>query len=215
MKYGRLIFFGLLPFCLFLATCYSNREADTPVRLEIKIAYFNKPDVLYVDEPAEIKLIVNTDDLTLNQLRAEFDNLTGTVARKTAKVGAFLTAKLTAPSSMLEIKQVDERIQAVPKIGRMIFAWYIKALRIGNIPIRLDLFSQEKLGNDQAVSPVEVLRENWTADARGLNWLTYRLTEIEPVRAALWTFLAGIGSFLTFVGAKRWLGKAQQSKSDE
>jgi hypothetical protein len=179
-----------------------------------KAAYFNKPESLYVYESAEIKLVIDSKLRTSAELASIFADLQGDQIYKPVKVGAFLTAKLSAPPDMLEITPVDARMEKVSADGELDFSWFVKPLQMGQIQVRMDLFSQDTGASDAPVEPVQVMQEDWLVDARGLNKVDFELSRIEPLRAALWTLVSGIGAVGSYFGLQRFFQKEPQKKKE-
>ena len=165
--------------------------------------YFNKPEELYYDETSEIVLAIENkmkDEKTLSIL---FKNLDGKIEEKTIKSGAYLSAKLSAPPTKLEIVPADERLRRIDQQGETKFAWFVEPVDIGNIPIRLDLFSQDSDAKDSPANPVEIFQETWKATAKGLGWPKYILHDYK------WGFSA-IGGLLAFFGVNKLLKKKDE-----
>ncbi len=170
--------------------------------------YFNKPETLYYDEPAEIVLALESKALDADQASLSFQNLEGKVEERSVKVGAYLSAKLSADASQLDIVPSDDKLRKVATQGETKFAWFVRPVDIGAIPVRLDLFSQDSPAKDSAVRSVQVFQENWTATATGLNRAKYVLSEYK------WGFTA-IGAVLTFFGVNTWLKRRDDDADDE
>jgi hypothetical protein len=179
-----------------------------------KAAYFNKPESLYVYESAEVKLVIDSKIRTSAELASIFANLQGDQIYKPVKVGAFLTAKLSAPPDMLEITPVDARMEKVTADGDLDFSWFVKPLQVGQIQVRMDLFSQDTDASGAAVEPVQVMQDDWLVDARGLNKVDYELSRVEPLRAALWTLVSAIGAVGSYFGLQRFFQKEPQKKKE-
>lgn len=173
--------------------------------------YFNKPEVLYYEEPEEIKLVVEAKKLNETEIELKFDDLNGKVIRKTANIGAFVTASLSAPRSLIEITARDDRVQKVGGNEELIFAWFVTPLKIGNIPIRLDLTSQDNASKDAPVNTVQVMQEKWTANARGMSWVKYQIVEFQPIGVAICGVGAAVASALGFFGLRLF---GDKTKSD-
>jgi hypothetical protein len=176
----------------------------TPVDIAKYVA-FNKPATLYVDEPSTVQAILSSKTLTVGALKDAFSALPGDVKQSAAiTVGAYISAKLTAPVSMLDITAEDANLRKVDGNKDITFVWYVKPLRTGMIPIDLAIYSQDK---PEAGSPVErskVMQENWTAEAHGLSGLLYWINAAEPVRVEIWTLAGGLASVLTFFGLTKF-----------
>jgi hypothetical protein len=170
--------------------------------------YFNKPEALYYDEPVEIVLSLESKALGADQVSLLFQDLEGQVEQRSVQVGAYLSAKLSAPASLLDIVPSDDKLRKVTPQGETKFAWFVRPVDIGAIPIRLDLFSQDSPAKDSAVRPVQVFQEDWTATAKGLNWAKYVLSQYK------WGFTA-IGGVLTFFGVSTWLKRRDDDTDDE
>ncbi len=170
--------------------------------------YFNKPEKLYYDELAEIVLSLESKALGADQVSLLFKNLEGTVEQQSVQVGAYLSAKLSAPASLLDIVPSDDKLRKITPQGETIFSWFVRPIDIGEIPIRLDLFSQDSPAKDSAVRPVQVFQENWTATAKGINWAKHVLSEYK------WGFTA-IGGVLGFFGVNTLLKRRENGADDE
>ena len=46
------------------------------------------------------------------------------------------------------------------------------------------------------------MQDEWLADARGLDWVNYELSELDPVGKAMIGFGGALGAALTFFGVK-------------
>ncbi len=171
--------------------------------------YFNKPDILYYEEPDEIKLAVEPKQLNEMEIDVAFEGLYGKVIHKNVKSGAFLTASLSAPKSLLEITAEDDRVRKVTGGTTIIFVWYVTPMKIGTIPIRLDLMSQDNASKDSPVNTIQVMQEEWVADARGMSWLKYQIVEFQPIGVAICGVGAAIASTLGFFGLKLFGEKAK------
>jgi hypothetical protein len=181
----------------------SGAETDTGRADEsVSASYFNKPDILYVDEPTEIKLIIVEKEIDGEKLAFQFTNLDGEVEEKDVAIESYLKAQLSAPAGMIDIKAINDGLQEVAKGKITYFTWFATPRKLGTIPIRLDLFTQKSPGNDQLAQPVEVMQEKWYADARGVRWLTYNLEELDPVTKAIAGAGGAVVAFLGFFGIK-------------
>jgi hypothetical protein len=185
-------------------------KARPPVIQEF--TYFKKPDILYVEEYEEIKLIVVSAPLAESAIELRFKSLTGVISinRVPIRIGNYVSAVLTAPD--LDIKPgTGEHIQKVDRDSELTFSWFVAPLRVGKIPIRLDLFSQSSPGKDAPGIPINVMQEKWVADARGWHWVKYELAEFDPIGKAIVGFCAAIGGALAFLGIKGaiqgWMSK--------
>jgi hypothetical protein len=58
------------------------------------------------------------------------------------------------------------------------------------------------------------MQEDWLVDARGVNKVDYELSRIEPLRAALWTLVSGIGAVGSYFGLQRFFQKEPQKKKE-
>jgi hypothetical protein len=197
---------ALLSPLLLLGLAY--QEAFVPVADYKRHLYFNKPEILYYDEAAEIKLIVNSHAQSAGQISLSFQNLEGKVEQATVLVGSYLSAKLTAPASLLEIAPSDDRLRKIDPNRDTEFAWYVRPVEVGLIPIRLDLLSQDSQAKDSAVRAVQVFQENWTAEAKGLGKAKYVLSEYK------WLFGA-VGAIAAFFGIDRWRRRGDDNEADE
>lgn len=186
--------------------------ADAAIPIE-KFASFNKPAVLDVGRSTAVKVVLSGAVLT--DTASVFRNLSGDV-ETTGKItlGAFVTAKLTAPKDMLEITATDTSLRKVEKGKDVTFVWYVKPLRTGSIPIDLAVFSQDQAAAGAPVQMSEVMHQDWTAEAHGIAGILYWIKELEPIRVAIWTVFGGIGSLLTFFGLDRlWEKKVEARQS--
>jgi hypothetical protein len=185
-----------------------NEEIVLPGHKYKRQIYFNKPEELYYDEQAEIVLLLESKPLDAGRISLAFQNLEGKVEQRSVRVGAYLSAKLSAPASLLDIAPSDDKLRKIDPQGETRFAWYVRPVAVGVIPIRLDLLSQDDDSADSAVRPVQVFQDNWTATARGLNIAKYYLTEYK------WG-LTAIGGLLGFFGVNTWLKRRNDDADDE
>ena len=164
-----------------------------------KLVSFNKPAVLDVGRSTTVQAVLSAKLLT--DPANVFRNLSGEIETTgPVTLGAFVTAKLTAPPSMLEITSTDTSLRKVEKDKDVVFVWYVRPLRTGSIPIDLAVVTQDQASADAPVQMSEVMHQDWRAKARGVDGLLYWIKELEPIRVALWTLISGIGSLLTFFG---------------
>jgi hypothetical protein len=200
----------------FKGACFAAGAKDDLNTIR-EITYFNKPTVLYVGEPVEIKLVLvdqvwDNDDVQLN-----FLSLPGSISHNIVKVGSYVSAVLTAPE--VNIKANSERIQSVEADTPIIFSWFVEPLKIGKIPIRLDLFSQASPEKDAPGITIQVMQDEWVADARGLHWLEFEIAEFDPLSKTLIGLGGTIGALLAFFGVRNafpaWFGKRKVVASKE
>jgi hypothetical protein len=108
-------------------------------------------------------------------------------------------------------KHRTKHIQKVDYNAEILFSWFVTPLTIGKIPVRFDLFSQSSPEKDAPGRTIQVMQEEWVADARGLHWVKYELAELDPIAKAIMGLCAAIGAALAFVGVKNriqgWTGR--------
>lgn len=173
------------------------------VSYENKKVHFNRPTILYVGESTEIQAVVDAHALTEAAKNDLFGNLRGDVLVKSIQARKFLSAKLIADPYLVSITQKDELLRQASTDEQIIWTWYLRPLRIGNISITLDIFSQDTAASGSPVSEARVLHETWTADARGWEWVKYQVSEIQPVYAAAAAITAGIAGLIGFFFKRR------------
>jgi hypothetical protein len=205
---GVAVFALLTPGANSLLLGPSYKNSIVPNAEYKRQVYFNKPETLYYDEPAEIVLALESKALGPGQLTLSFQNLDGKVEERSVKVGAYLSARLSADPSQLAVVPSDDKLRKIAAEGETKFAWFVRPVDIGAIPVRLDLFSQDSPSKDSAVRSVQVFQENWTATATGFNRAKYVLSEYK------WGFTA-IGGVLTFFGVNTWLKRRDEDADDE
>ncbi len=157
---------------------------------------FNRPKLLYVGESTEVQAVVDAKELSETVKNDLFGNLQGDVLVKSIQARKFLSAKLTADPYLVSITPKDEFLRQASTDERIIWTWYLRPLRVGNISITLDVFSQDDATSGSPVSEARVLHETWTADARGWEWVKYQVAEIHPVYAALTAIAGGIAALI-------------------
>ena len=204
---GAIVFALLSPRGESLISGQSYENSVAPHRQYKRQVYYNKPETLYYGEPAEIVLSLESKALGADKVSLVFQNLEGKVEERSVQVGAYLSAKLSAPASKLDISPSDDRLRKIAPQGETKFAWFVTPVDIGPIPIRLDLLSQDSPAKDSAVRSVQVFQENWTATANGLDWVKYELSEYK------WAF-APIGGVLAFFGVNTWLKRRDDGADD-
>lgn len=179
-----------------------------------KVTYFNKPGIIYVGEPVEVKLIIVDSILKDFDVKLHFLSLTGDIfLNKEVRIGKYISAALSA--SDMDIRATSEHVQKVEKRDTAIFSWFVTPLKVGEIPIRLDLFSQDRPEKDAPGRTIQVMQEVWVADARGLHWIKYELAELTPIGNAIVGLLAALGAVLAFLGIKTiqvWTDNAGNKK---
>lgn len=164
--------------------------------------YFNKPKDLFIYETVEVQLAVQ-GGAPHREVVSLFQGLKGEPVTREVKVGRFMTAKISAPSELLDIHIVDDSRREYVSGEPIVWRWFVVPKGEGPIDITAELYLHAN-ATDKASRSIRVLRESWTAQARGFNWVKYHVSQFEPVRSTLWTFGAGFAGVLGFFGWQGW-----------
>ncbi|ARN80719.1 hypothetical protein B1812_06125 [Methylocystis bryophila] len=183
---------------LFLAGCGEEKPVVERASFEIKTVTFNKPNILYVGESTEIQAILDTKALSDLEKNDLFRGLPGERAERTVRVHKYLSAYLKADPQMLSITPKDDKLRRTDENEKLYWSWYIVPLRVGNIRISFDIFSQDNPAAGSPVSEALVMHETWTAQARGFELIKYYVSEIQPIYAALAAAGTGMAGLIGF-----------------
>jgi hypothetical protein len=125
---------------------------------------------------------------------------TGDITKTKIKVANKISAELTRPPDMLQIILRGDKMRTVASTTRTTWVLDVKPLKPGEATVILQVISYIKLGKEEKPFEIRVMQEQWTVQARGLEWLKYQISEIEPVQSFMWTIAAGFVAVLGYFG---------------
>jgi len=167
-------------------------------------SYINEPHVLYYNETNEIKLLVPHPKTSEAAINLAFSNLAGDVEPKPVilSIGSFVSAQLSAPKTALDIEEVEQKPEKFTADADLTFTWFVTPRTVGKIPMHLDIFESADPASPSE-TPVQVLQEDWTAQARGLNYVKFYVADLSPTVTALWSGGAAVASVILWLVARR------------
>ena len=142
-------------------------------------------------------MIKTNKDQDINPYFKGFD---GEVADVMVFVAKDVSAQLIGPSDKLKITLRGEKMRTILSPAPITWIWDVEPLKPGPAQVTLEVISHIKTANDTEPVPIRVLQDTWLVEARGIEWVKYKIQQVEPVTA----FMVTIGGMLT--GALAWFG---------
>jgi hypothetical protein len=170
---------------------------------------YNKPGTLFLGSSIPVQFVLQTTDKSIDEM---FKGFPGDITTAKVQVAENVSAYLSGPKDMIEIALRGEPRRAITSAGPVSWVWDVRPLKPGHAQVTLEVFSHIKIDNEDHNAQIRVLQDTWVTEARGLEWVKYEISQVEPVQAFLFALISGIGGVVAYFGLK--VGKPKKSYDD-
>ena len=172
---------------------------------------FNRPSKMTLGTPETIALVINSSG-TAN-FEQEFQDMIGSITEGEVPVDAIMEAELVGPA--FTIKPEGRQRRQLSTLNPTRWDWEVTPNRAGTHQLEVSMYviltlAGEEISEDKPLAERQIIEVTVSA----LDRINQLLEDIEPLRAFIYTVVAGIAGILAWFGIKNWPGSHRKPSEE-